>query len=492
MSIHLSKLAKQGYNRVALTRTVFSDFETPLSVYLKLTMNKAYTYLFESVENGKQWGRFSIIGLPSRHVIKIYGNRWIEEIEGKKIKDDSVPDPIQAIEQWTKKYHVYSQLSIDRFCGGLVGYFAYDTVRFFEKKLEKSTPKDLLNVPDITLMVSDDFIIFDNFRQKMEFVSLIDPKIPDAEDKINEKFDNWSAQLSSLSSAAIQSALKQETVQMPSEFSYSLNQAEFMKGVEKIKAYTQSGDVMQTVLSTRISCPFIGNPINLYRALRVLNPSPYMYYMNFEEYDIVGSSPEILVRLDQDEVTLRPLAGTRKRGKTEAEDIALAEELQKDPKECAEHLMLIDLGRNDVGRVSEPGSVLVTEKMVIERYSHVMHLSSNIIGKKQFNLSALDVLASALPAGTLSGAPKVKAMQILDELEPVKRSIYGGAVGYLSWNGRMDTAIALRTAVIKDGYLHNQVGAGIVNDSDPESEWQEIISKSQAVHQAIYLASQGF
>ncbi len=487
----LKLLASKGYNRVPLIRNVMADFETPLSTYLKLA-NEPYSYLFESVEGGEKWGRYSIIGLGSKTVIKVYSHRVIYEVDGKQISEESVDCPLKYIATFHRRYKVANQENNARFNGGLVGYFGYDAVRFVEKKLRHSTPENTLDVPDILLMLSENFVIFDDFSKKVQFVSLVDPGVKNIIQQTEATFDQWLDKLRKTSSAELENHLNHAVCSEPVKPISSIGKINYEKKVEKIKDYTCSGDVMQVVLSHRLSTSFKGEPINVYRSLRTLNPSPYMYFLNVKDFYIVGSSPEILVRLENKEVTLRPLAGTRKRGQDEKEDMMLEKELLSDPKEIAEHLMLIDLGRNDVGKVCETGSVKVTQQMVVERYSHVMHISSNVTGKIKPELSAMDVLSSALPAGTLSGSPKVRAMEIIDELEPVKRGVYGGAVGYLGFNGNMDMAIALRTAVIKDGMLHNQVGAGVVNDSVSEAEWEETINKSKAIFSALEIAQKGF
>ena len=380
--------------------------------------------------------------------------------------------------------------NLPRFYGGLVGYFGYDTVRYVEGRLRDSVPPDVLQTPDILLMVSEDVVVFDNVKGRMHLISLVDPTRPDIIQTTREKLAGWVRQLATTIPDIPAGQANQQVEE--SDFKSEFGEAQFMQAVEKIRDYTKSGDVMQVVLAQRMSIPFNSPAINLYRALRSLNPSPYMYFMDLEEFQIVSSSPEILARLENGVITNRPLAGTRRRGHTAEEDLALEEELLADPKEIAEHLMLIDLGRNDVGRVAQSGSVEVTEQFVIERYSHVMHISSNVEGTIKPGKSAMDLLRATLPVGTLSGAPKVRAMQIIDELEPVKRGIYGGAVGYLAWNGNMDTAIAIRTAVVKDGKLYIQAGGGVVADSIARLEWKESMNKGRAIFKAAALAENQF
>jgi anthranilate synthase component 1 len=371
-----------------------------------------------------------------------------------------------------------------------VGYFGYDTVRYVEKRLANSTPDDPLGVPDIMLMVSNDVVVFDNLKGRMQLISLADPDQPNALIQTRERLSTIAARLSGDVPDIPDSSANQLIEE--SDFDSEFGREAFMESVEKIRDYIVDGDVMQVVLAQRMSIPFSAAPINLYRALRGLNPSPYMYFMDLDEFQIVSSSPEILARVEDGTITNRPLAGTRRRGYTEEEDLAMEEELLADPKEIAEHLMLIDLGRNDVGRVAETGSVEVTERFTIERYSDVMHIASQVEGKLRGDKNAFDVLRATLPVGTLSGAPKIRAMEIIDELEPVKRGIYGGAVGYLAWNGNMDTAIAIRTAVIKDDTLYIEAGGGIVADSVPRLEWKESMNKGRAIFRAAALAERRF
>ncbi len=477
-------LADQGYNRIPVVRQVFADLDTPVSTYLKLA-NGHYSYLFESVHGGEKWGRYSIIGLPASTVLKISGHHLQVLAHGHVVEEHRVDEPLAFVEDFLQRYRVPELPGLPAFNGGLVGYFGYDTVRYVERRLAKSCPPDVLGVPDILLMVSEEVIVFDNLAGTMQLISHADPAVPGALAAAEQRLDALSARLREVATPPL--TLLQPAANcgvQESEFVSRTGQARFEESVERIKQYILAGDVMQVVPSQRLSAPFSGEPVNLYRALRHLNPSPYMYYLDLGKFHIVGSSPEILARLEDGEIAVRPIAGTRRRGHTPEEDKALEAELLADPKEIAEHLMLIDLGRNDVGRVARTGSVKVTEQMVVERYSHVMHIVSNVHGEIAEGLDAMDVLRATLPAGTLSGAPKVRAMEIIDELEPVKRGIYGGAVGYLGWHGNMDTAIAIRTAVIKDGQLHVQAGAGVVADSVPRLEWEETMSKARAVIRA--------
>ncbi len=476
----------QGYNRIPLTREIFADLDTPLSTYLKLA-NAPYSYLFESVHGGEKWGRYSIIGLPARTVIKIVKNTITVTENYQPVLEETVDDPLQWINDYQEKIRVPDLDDLPRFNGGLVGYFGYDTIRYVEPKLAKAKEKpDAIGTPDILLMLSDEVVIFDNLTNRLIFIV---HATEDSFDYANQRLDDLVRKLREPITLYKASAKPQKITE--DDFISGFTEAGFKDAVRKAKEYIAAGDVMQVVLSQRLSIPYEGEALDLYRALRSINPSPYMYFLNLDDFHIVGSSPEILVRLEDDTVTVRPIAGTRKRGATPERDKELEEELLNDPKELAEHLMLIDLGRNDAGRISQIGSIELTDKMFIERYSHVMHIVSNVIGKLNPGLTAIDVLRATFPAGTVSGAPKIRAMEIIDELEPVKRGIYSGAVGYLSWNGNMDTAIAIRTAVIKDNMLHIQAGAGIVYDSIPDLEWKETLNKGRAVFRAASLAAAG-
>ncbi|HHS83537.1 MAG TPA: anthranilate synthase component I [Gammaproteobacteria bacterium] len=482
-----ASLAAQGYNRIPLMREVLADLDTPLSTYLKLA-DAPYSYLLESVQGGEKWGRYSIIGLPCHTILQVSGQQISLLQDGQITEQFETDDPLAWIESFQTRYKVPELDELPRFTGGLVGYFGYDTVRYIEPRLARCPNPDPLQTPDILLMVSDEVVVFDNLSGKLYVIIHCDPAQPDAWHRGRQRLGELVDRLSS----PVQHRFHPHPAQIEeTDFISGFTQVGFEQAVERTKRYITEGDVMQVVLSQRLSIPFSAPPLHLYRALRSLNPSPYMYYLNLGDFHIVGSSPEILVRLEQDEVTVRPIAGTRRRGKDEQEDQAMAEELLADPKELAEHLMLIDLGRNDVGRIAELGSVELTDKMVIERYSHVMHIVSNVTGKLRPGMSAMDVLRATFPAGTVSGAPKIRAMEIIDELEPVKRGIYAGAVGYLSWSGNMDTAIAIRTAVIKDQQLHIQAGAGIVHDSIPRLEWKETMNKGRAIFRAVAMAEAG-
>lgn len=483
------QLCLDGYNRIPVMREVLADLDTPLSVYLKLA-HQPYSYLFESVEGGEKWGRYSIIGLPARTVLNVCGHTITLEEAGEVVEQVEVADPLAFIEDYQQRFKVPVMDGLPRFFGGLVGYFGYDTIRYIEPKLDITRKPDMIGAPDILLMLSDEVVVFDNLRGRLQIIVHAQPGGLDA---ALQRLDAIEAQLR-LPLTAPQSQHRPASVN-EADFVSGFTEDGFKHAVHKAKEYIVAGDVMQVVLSQRMSIPFSAPSLDLYRALRGLNPSPYMFYLDLGDMQVVGSSPEILVRLEDEEVTVRPIAGTRRRGHDAAEDAAFEAELLADPKERAEHLMLIDLGRNDIGRVCKTGSVRLTEKMLIERYSHVMHIVSNVTGQLQTGLSAMDVLRATFPAGTVSGAPKVRAMEIIDELEPVKRGVYAGAVGYLGWGGshggNMDTAIAIRTAVIKNGELHIQAGAGVVYDSVPELEWKETMNKGRAIFRAVALAEAG-
>ena len=490
-----ARLAAEGYNRVPVVFETLADLDTPLSVYLKIATGP-YSYLLESAQGGEQWGRYSIIGLPCQTVLRVTGHRVTVSSNGHAEEDLEVEDPLAFIEAFQARYRVAPHPELPRFHGGLVGYFGYDCVRYVEKRLRHSTPPDPLGTPDAVLMVSEEIIVFDNLKGRMQLISLVDPAEPGVRGETEERLRERARVLAE-STAPVGATVSRgrECPGKPvdeSQFVSEFGEEAFKAAVDRIRQYTQAGDVMQVVLAQRMSIPFSADPIDLYRALRSLNPSPYMYFMDLRDFQIVSSSPEILARLEDGVAFNRPLAGTRRRGHTPEEDLALERELLADPKEIAEHLMLIDLGRNDIGKVCEIGSVEVTEQFAIERYSHVMHIASHVVGKLRAEQTAMDLLRATLPVGTLSGAPKIRAMEIIDELEPVKRGVYGGAVGYLAWNGNMDTAIAIRTAVVKDGKLYIETGGGIVADSIPRLEWKESMNKGRAIFRAAAMAASGF
>ncbi len=477
-------LAAQGYNRIPVTLETFADLDTPLSIYLKLA-NGPYTYLLESVQGGERFGRYSIIGLaaPTRIVVQ---DRQVLVLTGNRISERSDDtNPLDFIGAFIDRFKAPPSGGLPRFCGGLVGCFGYDTIRYVEEKLAKTRKPDAIGTPDIVLLLSEEIAVVDNLSGKLTLVVYAEPGVPGAYGKARARLKELLQKLR----APVAIPTEQPAASEPAVSVFG--EEAFKSAVLKAKEYITEGDIMQVVLSQRMSKQFHASPMALYRSLRSLNPSPYMFYFDLEDFHVVGASPEILVRLEGEKVTVRPIAGTRKRGGNLEEDAALASELLADEKERAEHTQLLDLGRNDCGRVAQVGTVKLTENMIVERYSHVMHIVSNVEGKLQKGLDAVDVLKATFPAGTVSGAPKVRAMEIIDEMEPVKRGIYAGAVGYLGFHGDMDLAIAIRTAVVKDGQLHVQAGAGIVADSDPTSEWEETRNKARAVLRAAELAEQG-
>ena len=471
--------------KIPVSREILADMETPLSVYRKLA-NCSYSYLFESVEGGEKWARYSLIGLHAKRIIKVVKNEIEILHEGSIIEKISTEDPLAYIEKLQKSFSLEEDSNLPKFNGGLVGYFSYDCVRYIENKLLDSEPPDTLGTPDALFMVSEEVAVFDNLKNKLHLIVLIDSKdqIDIAEKRLNELEEKLKHPL------PFQDFKKPEKSISESDFISGFGEHDFKRSVQKAKKYIEEGDIMQVVCSQRMSLPFTADPVALYRSIRQLNPSPYMYYLNLQDFHIVGSSPEILARLEDNKVTVRPIAGTRRRGKDELDDIAMEEDMVNDPKEIAEHLILIDLGRNDVGRIEEPGPVNVTEKFGVERYSHVMHMVSNVEAKIKKELSAIDLFRATFPAGTVSGAPKIRAMEIIDEFEPVKRGIYGGAIGYLSWQGNMDMAIAIRTAVIKDEMLYIQAGGGWVADSVPDLEWKESLNKGRAIFKAAEMVQE--
>ena len=487
-------LANQGFNRIPLVKEVLADLETPLSLYVKLSQafGKKNTYLLESVLGGERFGRFSFIGLPAKTIIRTVGTPTSpvnEVLTDGKVVESNNDNPLDFVDAYFKRFKVALQPGLPRFCGGLAGYFGYDTVRYIESRLAKHKLPDELGVPDIQLMLTEELAVIDNVAGKIYFIVYADPGITNGFEKAQSRLKEL---LTCLGKPANMPASLPST---KTELMRKFKATDFENAVRKTKEYILAGDCMQVVIGQRISKPFTDSPLALYRALRSLNPSPYMYFYDFGDMQIVGSSPEILVRQEKRAtekiVTIRPLAGTRPRGASPEEDERLAKELLADPKEIAEHVMLIDLARNDVGRIAKTGSVKVTDSMSIEKYSHVQHIVSSVEGDLLDDMSNMDVLRATFPAGTLSGAPKIRAMEIIDEMEIVKRGIYGGAVGYLSFSGDMDVAIAIRTGVIRDGMLHSQAGAGVVADSDPTAEWKETEAKARAVLTAAELVQGG-
>ncbi len=481
-------LRSQGYNRIPVYRSVLADLDTPLSVYLKLAEGPD-TYLLESVEGGETWGRYSFIGLPCRQRFELRGKRLTSYENGQAVRAEEVDDPLDYIARLQATFNAPRLAELPVFAGGLVGYFGYELVQRFEPRLHDDDKSDELGTPEMVQLISEEIAVFDNLAGRLFLIVNVDPAMPKAWEKAQQRLDELSDRLwqgnEGYGKPEVGKAISED------EYHYEFSREDFIAAVNRSKDYIVAGDIFQVVLSQRMSVPFSARPLDVYRALRALNPSPYMFYLNLEDTQIVGASPEVLVRVQDRRVTLRPIAGTRHRGADAAEDQILAAELLNDPKECAEHLMLIDLGRNDVGRVARTGTVEVTEKMVIERYSHVMHIVSQIEGELDEGRETVDAIRSSFPAGTLSGAPKIRAMEIINELEPIRRNIYAGAVGYISWQQDTDLAIAIRTAVIRGGMLHVQAGAGIVADSDPELEWEETMNKGRALIAAVNHASEG-
>ena len=479
-------LAAQGYNRIPLVLESFADLDTPLSLYLKLA-NARYSFLLESVVGGERFGRYSFIGLPARVRLRARG-RHVDVEEDDGVRETFDGDPLAFVEAFRGRFRAAPLPGLPRFCGGLAGIFGYDVVRHIETKLAHTgrppTP-GLADVPDLLLLLTEELAVVDNLKGRISLIVYADPAAPDAYAAARERLSALRRRLRE------PVAIPFETGTARTSAASEFGEAGFKAAVARAKEYIAAGDIMQVVISQRMSMPFDAPPLSLYRALRSLNPSPYMFYYDFGDFHVVGASPEILVRKEGSTVTLRPIAGTRPRGATREADEALAAELAADPKEIAEHVMLLDLGRNDVGRVAATGTVRVADRMVIERYSHVMHIVSNVEGTLKPGLTSVDVLRAAFPAGTVSGAPKVRAMEIIDELEPTKRGIYSGAAGYISFQDDMDTAIVLRTAVLKDGVLYAQAGGGIVHDSSPDGEWQETLNKLRAVLRAAEMVQQG-
>ena len=493
--LEFKSLAAQGYNRIPLMAEAFADLETPLSLYLKLAFTKdggKYSFLLESVVGGERFGRYSFIGLPARTFLRSQG--FGDEAHTDVVTDGAVVEthsgnPLDFIEAYQQRFKVALRPGMPRFCGGLAGYFGYDTVRHIEKKLQHSCPPDTLGCPDILLLQTEELAVIDNLSGKLYLMVYADPHQPEAFTRAKKRL----RELKELLKYSVSAPVVKASQSHPPEREFA--KADYIKAVERAKGLIEAGDFMQVQVGQRIKKRFTESPLSLYRALRSLNPSPYMYFYNMGDFQVVGASPEILVRQETtpegNKVTIRPLAGTRPRGATPAADKATEDELINDPKERAEHVMLIDLARNDIGRIAKTGTVKVTEAFTVERYSHVMHIVSNVEGELKDGMSSMDVLRATFPAGTLTGAPKVHAMELIDQLEPVKRGIYGGACGYLSFAGDMDVAIAIRTGIIKNDTLYVQAAAGVVADSIPEMEWRETEHKARALLRASELVEEG-
>ena len=487
--LEFKSLAAQGFNRIPLIAEAFADLETPLSLYLKLAGGRKHSFLLESVVGGERFGRYSFIGLPAKTLLRV--NRWVTEVvtEGEVVERAEC-NPLDFIGAYQQRFKVALRPGLPRFCGGLAGYFGYDTVRYIEPKLAHGWKHGGIGTPDILLLQTEELAVIDNLSGRLYLIVYADPAVPEAYFRAKRRLGELNDQLRF--SVTAPPVKRGASYGVEREFS----KIDYLAAVARAKEYIAAGDMMQVQVGQRLQKRYTESPLSLYRALRSLNPSPYMYFYDMGDFQIVGASPEILVRQEHtpggDKVTIRPLAGTRPRGATPELDKALEAELSSDPKERAEHLMLIDLARNDIGRIARTGSVKVTEPFVVERYSHVMHLVSNVEGLLKQGMSNLDVLRATFPAGTLTGAPKVRAMQIIDELEPVQRGIYGGACGYLSFAGDMDMAIAIRTGIIKSNTLYVQAAAGIVADSVAELEWKETEAKARALIRAAELVEEGF
>jgi anthranilate synthase component 1 len=477
------------YNVIPIYTKFVADNENPLTAFLKIKNLGRYPFLLESVEGGEKWARYSFLGFGGRFYIKTKGH-YYEIFDNGRVEIGEFADPIDVIRPVIKNFKSYNDPELPRFWGGLVGYIGYDTVKFWEPVPDKNP--DPLGTPDIFLVRSDIVLIFDNLSGKLTIVkpvivgknSNIEELYGEAKKEIQKVVETLKKPLQGMDFLPIK-----ETTEVSFDgWKSNFTKEEFENIVLRAKRYIEEGDIIQVVLSQRFSKRFKAKPETLYRVLRYLNPSPYMFFLQFDDLYVVGASPEVLVRVEGKRIETRPIAGTRPRGKTPEEDLQLERELLSDEKEKAEHIMLVDLARNDVGRVAKYGTVKVDSLMRIERYSHVMHIVSDVSGELREDRDALDVLRAVFPAGTVSGAPKVRAMQIIEELENEKRGIYAGAIGYISFQGNMDTAIAIRTAVIRGGEIFIQAGAGIVADSVPEREWEETRNKAKALIKAVEIA----
>jgi len=493
--LEFKSLAGEGYNRIPLMVEAFADLETPLSLYLKLAHTKdggKHSFLLESVVGGERFGRYSFIGLPARTLLRASGfgaQARTEVVTDGQVVETAAGNPLDFIAEYQKRFKVALRPGLPRFCGGLAGYFGYDAVRYIEKKLESTCPPDTLGCPDILLLQCEELAVIDNLSGKLYLIVYADPAQPEAYTRAKKRLRELKEQLKYSVSAPVVKATESHPAQR------DFAKADYLAAVERAKELIAAGDFMQVQVGQRIHKRYTESPLSLYRALRSLNPSPYMYFYDFGDFHVVGASPEILVRQEKTEegakITIRPLAGTRPRGATPEKDKATEVELINDPKERAEHVMLIDLARNDIGRIAKTGTVKVTEAFAVERYSHVMHIVSNVEGILHDGMTSMDVLKATFPAGTLTGAPKVHAMELIDQLEPTKRGLYGGACGYLSYAGDMDVAIAIRTGIIKNGTLYVQAAAGVVADSVPELEWKETEHKARALLRAAELVEEG-
>ena len=491
--LEFKSLAAQGFNRIPLLSEAFADLETPLSLYLKLAGGARHSFLLESVVGGERFGRYSFIGLPARTLLRASGGAGgpiTEIVTDGEVVERHEGNPLDFIEAYQARFKVALRPGLPRFCGGLAGYFGYDAVRFMEPKLAQTYKSGGLDTPDILLLQTEELAVIDNLSGRLYLIVYANPAEPEAYFKAKRRL----AELGDKLRYSVTAPPVKRGPSYPVEREFT--KADYLAAVLQSKELIAAGDMMQVQIGQRLKKRYTESPLSLYRALRSLNPSPYMYFYDMGDFQIVGASPEILVRhertADGDKITIRPLAGTRPRGTSPEHDKATEADLLSDPKERAEHLMLIDLARNDIGRIAKTGTVKVTEAFAVERYSHVMHIVSNVEGILRDGLSNMDVLRATFPAGTLTGAPKIRAMQVIDELEPVKRGLYGGACGYLSFAGDMDVAIAIRTGIVQNNTLYVQAAAGVVADSVPELEWKETEHKARALIRAAELVEEGF
>jgi anthranilate synthase component 1 len=480
------RMAGQG-NLIPVFEEIHYDLETPISAFRKIDDGNT-SFLLESVEGGEKWGRYSFLGSGSSTLFRSKGNRFEILRHGKLIRGGKEENPLRALQEFLATHRPVLHDDLPRFYGGAVGYLSYDVVRSFEK-IPSRLPENI-DLYDSSFMITDTLLVFDNLKKKIKVIFNVSL---DGRQSIEEAYQEAQEKINSI----IADLRRQDRFSpgrksfIPSPLCSNFTKEDYMKVVERAKDYIRAGDIIQVVPSQRFSTEIHCDPFDIYRALRSINPSPYLFYLKMNDMVLLGSSPEVMVRLEGRQIELRPIAGTRRRGKTEEEDLTLEKELLADEKERAEHIMLVDLGRNDVGRVSEIGSVKVNELMTVERYSHVMHIVSNVQGKLAPGKNAFDLFRAAFPAGTVSGAPKIRAMEIIEELEPFRRGFYAGAVGYFSFLGNMDTCITIRSILVKDGKAYVQAGGGVVADSDPEKEYEETLHKARAIFKAIELAEEG-
>jgi anthranilate synthase component 1 len=484
------RLAGQG-NLIPVFDEIHYDLETPISAFRKIDDGNT-SFLLESVEGGEKWARYSFLGSGSSHLFRSKGNRFEILKHGRLLRQGEREDPLLALEEFLAARRPVRHDSLPRFSGGAVGYLSYDVARSFEKIPDRL--REEIDLYDSSFMITDTLLVFDNLKKKIRVICNVFLDDPDGPRQSTEAaYKEARVKIDSIIARLRRSDLPPSTrrLALPSPLRSNFTRENYLKAVERAKEYIRAGDIIQVVPSQRFSTEIHSEPFDIYRALRSINPSPYLFYLKMNGMVLMGSSPEVMVRFEGDRIELRPIAGTRRRGQTREEDLALEKDLLADEKERAEHIMLVDLGRNDVGRVSKIGSVKVTELMTVERYSHVMHIVSNVQGTLAPGLNAFDVFRATFPAGTVSGAPKIRAMEIIEELEPFRRGFYAGAVGYFGFTGNMDTCITIRSILVKDGKAYVQAGGGVVADSDPEKEYEETLHKARAVFKAIELAEEG-